>query len=333
LERARYAWDNGSEGNYWSNYNGTDSNNDGIGDTYFIISDGVKDNYPLMKASSKNFFFVNVLTPYGMAKGSYLYKAGSRVTISISQTLIDYTNCTRRVFKGWYEGNLLVSDKQNFSITVNRSIDLVANWEKEYKIEVVSNWGRPTGSGWYGVNSAITVSIDETSVNHGNGTRRIFNGWYESNSLIYTDQKFSLVVDRPRKILADWDTEYEVKVLNGRGNITGSGWYKVGATATISISSIQIEEFFANYVFKGWKVNGIFISTSPTYSFVVNRPTTLTAIWEVRLNTVNLIVTVAFIIIVAIILTVILLRKRRRDELEVKIKKVKEFLEGLEEGV
>ena len=25
-------WDNGKEGNYWSNYNGTDTNNDGIGD-------------------------------------------------------------------------------------------------------------------------------------------------------------------------------------------------------------------------------------------------------------------------------------------------------------
>jgi hypothetical protein len=55
-------WDNGTLGNYWEEYNGTDSNGDGIGDSPYIIT-GVKwdndiggdiifaadqDNYPLM---------------------------------------------------------------------------------------------------------------------------------------------------------------------------------------------------------------------------------------------------------------------------------------------
>jgi hypothetical protein len=37
------------EGNYWSDYNGTDSNGDGIVDTPYIIDDKNVDHYPLMK--------------------------------------------------------------------------------------------------------------------------------------------------------------------------------------------------------------------------------------------------------------------------------------------
>ncbi|MGD6807056.1 MAG: right-handed parallel beta-helix repeat-containing protein [Candidatus Bathyarchaeia archaeon] len=41
-------WDNGSKGNYWSDYNGTDSNRDGIGDTPYVIDANNIDRFPLM---------------------------------------------------------------------------------------------------------------------------------------------------------------------------------------------------------------------------------------------------------------------------------------------
>jgi len=44
-------WDDGypSGGNYWSNYNGTDNNGDGMGDTPYIIDENNQDNFPLME--------------------------------------------------------------------------------------------------------------------------------------------------------------------------------------------------------------------------------------------------------------------------------------------
>ena len=41
-------WDNGEVGNYWSEYNGTDADKNGIGDVPYSVSDDDTDFYPLM---------------------------------------------------------------------------------------------------------------------------------------------------------------------------------------------------------------------------------------------------------------------------------------------
>ena len=49
IMESKNMWDNGVEGNYWSDYKGEDSNGDGIGDTPYVIDQGNQDNHPLMK--------------------------------------------------------------------------------------------------------------------------------------------------------------------------------------------------------------------------------------------------------------------------------------------
>ncbi|HSV49748.1 MAG TPA: hypothetical protein VLH35_05480 [Candidatus Acidoferrales bacterium] len=56
-----HAWDDGQEGNYWSDYNGTDTNNDDIGDTPYVIDEFNIDRYPLMVSPTQQL--TEIFTP------------------------------------------------------------------------------------------------------------------------------------------------------------------------------------------------------------------------------------------------------------------------------
>jgi nitrous oxidase accessory protein NosD len=51
FSEAIHSWDNGKIGNYWSNYNGTDADHNGIGDTYYRIDVLNQDRYPLIAST------------------------------------------------------------------------------------------------------------------------------------------------------------------------------------------------------------------------------------------------------------------------------------------
>ena len=58
-------WDNGTVGNYWDNYRGVDANDDGIGDTPYIIQGtaGSQDNYPIWTDSDDRAPVISIIFP------------------------------------------------------------------------------------------------------------------------------------------------------------------------------------------------------------------------------------------------------------------------------
>jgi hypothetical protein len=80
-------WDDGypSGGNYWSDYNGYDSDHDGIGDTPYFIDENNTDHYPLMVQyvipEFPSFlilplFFIAALLAVAVYRGKHFYSTG-----------------------------------------------------------------------------------------------------------------------------------------------------------------------------------------------------------------------------------------------------------------
>ena len=78
-----HTWDDGSTGNFWSDYNGSDTNNDGIGDSPYFIDILNLDRYPLMQVYS-----APVLTPTTSPQDSVPAELILEIGITIAVALI-----------------------------------------------------------------------------------------------------------------------------------------------------------------------------------------------------------------------------------------------------
>ncbi len=89
-------WDNGVDdgGNFWDDYDGKDENNDGFGDTSYIISNNGVDHFPLMN-------------PWNISKPTVIFTAGLGLSISIKDN--DNNDLTTLV-------ELIIENNQGFRL-------------------------------------------------------------------------------------------------------------------------------------------------------------------------------------------------------------------------
>lgn len=114
----RNSWDNGLEGNYWSFYRGVDADEDGIGDTPYVVGENNIDNYPLMGTFSnftvalgENIYSISIISnstisqfQFGPDDGTIsLLATGENGTIGFSRVAVPNS-----MLQDLYGGNLTV---------------------------------------------------------------------------------------------------------------------------------------------------------------------------------------------------------------------------------
>ena len=105
----------------------------------------------------------------------------------------------RAVFRAWGNGD---SDDSE-SVSLSSNMTLTAAYQRQYLVCVTSQYGVPTGSGWYDENSQDSVAIAST-VDGPPGIRYAFARW--TGSLSNESNRIVFQVTRPMNLTAFWTT-------------------------------------------------------------------------------------------------------------------------------
>jgi len=114
-------WDNGFEGNFWSDYVGPDTNKDGLGDVNQIIDNANKDHYPLLGAFSnfsvhyeEDFYDVTVISNSSVLSFAF-EDADNTIRLTVNGTYETYGFCRICIPRALVESEISVIIDDGFT--------------------------------------------------------------------------------------------------------------------------------------------------------------------------------------------------------------------------
>ncbi|MEM2344602.1 MAG: CAP domain-containing protein [Thermoproteota archaeon] len=220
-------------------------------------------------------FLIKLYSPYGIPYGGGWYDEGSTVKFWVDPRVIELENGTRRIFEAWVgegQGSYSGCDLSPVIIVKNQ-INETALWRTEYFLTVDTDYGNPSGTGWYNISSTAEIFI-ESVVYESPVVRHVFQGWrggFEEKS-----NNITLKVDAPIVLKAVWNTEYYLNVSSEYGEVWGGGWYLNNSYASFGVKPPPFH--IIPYVFEGWEGDFYFRNLNAT--IVMDGPKKVVAKWR-----------------------------------------------------
>ena len=150
-------------------------------------------------AKWRHEYLLTLTSAYGTLTGAGWYNEGTTASFSVTP-YIELPD-TKHYFTGW-SGDF-TGTASSASSVMSRPKVVGANWRHEYLLTLNSEYGEPTGDGWYEEGETASVSVESVQ---GVIIRQIFTGW--SGDLTDTDADSSVAMNSPRVVTANWRTDF-----------------------------------------------------------------------------------------------------------------------------
>ncbi len=203
---------------------------------YFIVGSGI--NRPVNGTYLwDSGYELNLSSAFGNSSVTE-YTFGSRVGIS-EPSVVNISNGARAVFEGW-DGSGIGSYTGNASsanISMYGDVNERAVWQIQYFLNLSTDFGAASGSGWYDKGSIAHISVNNATIYMSKGSRYVFEGWAGSGSDLNGNY---VLVNESLVLSALWKKEYLLSLTSRYGQVYGGGWYANGTVARFGINFTNI---------------------------------------------------------------------------------------------
>ena len=210
-------------------------------------------------------YFVNVSSSFP-TYGTGWYAANATAKYGVEKSIIYITNQSRFVFSSWSNGNL----QPNGTVKVTSPLKLIGAYSQQFLVEVSSQYGNTTGSGWVNAGKKDIISVTSPFKNISNTERLAFSEWSNGSA----EPKLEVNVTKPITLTALYVYQFKhvIHAENAYNMTVFPKWYLINGEQYNSTPFLEN----GTYEITGAYFAGVLINVSKTFSALGPNNITLT---------------------------------------------------------